>query len=69
MEQTSLSLDKSIYDSIVDLKNHLLDSISTMLVFHTRFKGRKTLEKEMQEVINLVETRALDIKMFLQTIS
>ncbi len=62
-------IDKSIYTAIVELKNDLMNSISTMLLFHSRFKGRKTLEKEMQEVLNLVESRALDIKMFLQTIS
>ena len=62
-------IDKVIYEAIVELKNNLMDSVSTMLVFHSRFKGRKTLEKEMQEVLSLVETRALDIKMFLQAIS
>ena len=62
-------IDKVIYEAIVELINNLMDSVSTMLVFHSRFKGRKTLEKEMQEVLSLVETRALDIKMFLQAIS
>lgn len=62
-------VDKNIYNMIVELKEDLMSSISTLLGFHTRFKGRKTLEQSMQNVINTLEERALGIKMFLQTIS
>ncbi len=61
-------IDKSIYDSIVKLKNELMDSVSTVLFFHTRFKGQKALEQEMKTVINLIDERVSDIKLFLQTI-
>lgn len=59
-------VDKSIYDKIVELKNMLVDSSSRFLIFYTKFNDRKNLEKEMQDVINLVDERAADIKIYLQ---
>lgn len=59
-------VDKSIYDKIVELKNMLVDSSSRFLIFYTKFNDRKNLEKEMQDVINLVDERAADIKLYLQ---
>ena len=61
-------IDRTIYDSIVRLKNNLQDSVSTVLFFHTRFKGQKNLEPEMKMVLNLVEKRIADIKLFLQAV-
>lgn len=62
-------IDENIYNSIVDLKNNLMNAVSTLLFFHTRFKGQKTLEKEAQTLVNQVEERLTDIKLFLQTIN
>ena len=62
-------IDKSIYNSILDLKNNLMDSISTLLFFHTRFKGQKTLEQEMKKTINILEERVAEIRLFLQAIN
>lgn len=59
-------VDKHIYDEIVRLKNLLMDSSSHFLIFYTKFNGRKQLEEEMQNVINLVDERVADIKLFLQ---
>ncbi|MBO5738466.1 patatin-like phospholipase family protein [bacterium] len=61
-------IDNSIYKEIENLKNRLIDSISTILFFHTRFKGQKTLELEMKAVIDLIDARIADIKLFLQAI-
>ncbi len=61
-------IDKTIYESIVNLKNNLMESVSTVLFFHTRFKGQKNLEQEMKYVLNLLEERITDIKLFLQAI-
>ena len=61
-------IDRTIYDSIVRLKNNLQDSVSTVLFFHTRFKGQKNLEQEMKMVLSLVEKRIADIKLFLQAV-
>ena len=61
-------IDKNIYQTIVDLKNNLMNSVSTLLFFHTRFKGQKTLEQEMKNVINLVEERVLEIRLYLQSV-
>ena len=57
-------IDKTIYDRIAGLKNMLMDSSSSFLIFYTKFKDRKTLEKEMQEVIDIIDERAAEIKMF-----
>lgn len=62
-------LDHSIYNSIVNLKNNLLNSVSTLLFFHSRFKGQKTLEKEMKTVIDILEERIQEIQLFLQSIT
>jgi len=59
-------IDKDIYDKIVRLKNLLMDSSSKFLIFYTKFNDRRDLEKAMQEVINLVDERASDVKLFLQ---
>ena len=59
-------IDPDIYNSIVNLKNLLMDSVSTLLFFHTRFKGQKKLENEIKEVINLVNKRSSELKLFLQ---
>ena len=59
-------IDKSLYENIVNLKNLILNSISTVLFFHTRFKDQKTLEKEMKQTINIISVHLDDIKLFLQ---
>ena len=59
-------VDKNIYDKIIYLKNHLMDSSSRFLVFYTKFNDRKALETEMQEVIDLLDERVTEIKLFLQ---
>ena len=59
-------VDENIYKRILELKNLLMGSSSRFLIFYTKFKDRKPLEKEMQDVINLVDERASDIKLYLQ---
>ncbi len=59
-------VDKTVYDKIVNLKNMLMDSSSKFLIFYTKFNDRKDLEKCMQEVINLVDEHASEVKLFLQ---
>ncbi len=62
-------LDESLYKSIVNMKNNLMDSVTTLLFFHSKFKGQKNLEKEMKTIIDLIEERIQDIQLFLQTIN
>ena len=62
-------IDSSIYNSIVELKDKLMQSVTTLLFFHSKFKGQKSLEKEMKFVLDLVEERILDIQLYLQTFS
>ena len=61
-------VDTTIYQLIVDLKNNLMDSVSTLLFFHTRFKNQKKLEKEMKSVIDTVDERVSDLKLYLQSL-
>lgn len=62
-------IDRNIYESIVTLKNNLMSSVSTVLFFHNRFKNQKTLEQEMKLVLNSLDERLSDIRLFLQTMS
>ena len=48
-------IDENIYGEILNLKNNIINSISTVLFFHTKFKDHKNLEKETKNVINLLE--------------
>lgn len=59
-------VDPIIYNKILALKNSLVKSISTILFFHTCFKGIKKCELEMQDVILTVDKRIADLKLFLQ---
>ena len=61
-------IDKSIYDSIVKLKNDLMNAVSTLLFFHSHFKGQKALEVEMQSVVSVLEERVTEIRLYLQSL-
>lgn len=61
-------IDENIYGEILNLKNNIINSISTVLFFHTKFKDHKILEKETKNVINLLDERITEIKLFLQAI-
>ena len=60
-------VDKSIYESIVNLKNDLMDSTKTVLFLYNKFKGQKRLLGEMKEVLALVEERLVEIRLFLES--
>lgn len=62
-------VDPLIYNKILDLKNELVACTSTILFFHTCFKGPKLLEAQMREVINCVDSRVADLKLYLQKCS
>jgi len=59
-------IDEKIYNEILELKNLLVDSSSRFLIFYSKFKDRKNLEENMQNVINTVDERVADIKLYLQ---
>lgn len=59
-------IDPVIYNKIVDLKNSLNKGVSTLLFFHTSFKGAKRLEAEMQNMIVIINSRIADLKLYLQ---
>lgn len=61
-------VDPLIYNSIVDLKNNLMNSVSTILFFHTKFQNKKTLEQETKLIINKIEERLADINLYLHSI-
>ena len=48
--------DESIYEKIAELKDELMDSVSTILFFHSRFKNQKNLDSQMKNVINIFIT-------------
>ena len=62
-------VDPIIYEKIVQLKNSLNNATSTVLFFHTCFKGAKHLEVQMKEVILSLDMRIADLKLYLQNIN
>ena len=60
-------IDENIYQQIVELKNLITDSIITILFFHTRFRKQKNVEKEYLKVLNLLEERIAELRLFLQS--
>lgn len=59
-------VDPTIYKKILDLKNSLVKGSTTILFFHTCFKGAKRLEAEMKDVIMTVNNRVNDLRLYLQ---
>lgn len=62
-------VDPIIYEKIVQLKNSLNNATSTILFFHTCFKGAKHLEVQMKEVILSLDMRIADLKLYIQNIN
>ena len=60
------AVDPNIMEEILALKTDLMDSISRFLFIYTKFKNNKQLEEKMKNVINLVDTRLADVKLYLQ---
>ena len=59
-------VDPIIYKQILEVKNALMDSVTTILFFHTRFHKPKELEVMLKNVLEAVEERLTDIQLFLQ---
>ena len=59
-------IDPVIYQSILELKNSLYESISTILYFHTRFKNRKKLEEQLDELLNVLKQRITELRLSLR---
>lgn len=59
-------VDPLIYNEISDIKNKLVNSVSTVLFFNTRFRKPKELEMQLKKVVNSVEERLADLRLFLQ---
>ncbi len=59
-------VDPLIYNKIAELKSELTKSTSTILFFHTCFKGGKRLEAQMRDVIATINTRVADLKLCVQ---
>ncbi len=61
-------IDPNIYNKIIDFKNSVINNISTILFFHHSFKHIKELEAEAERLINTIDTREADLKLYLQFI-
>ena len=59
-------VDPIIYNRILDIKNSLSKSKTTVLFFHTHFKGVKRLDAELRDLIMIINTRIADLKLYLQ---
>ena len=61
-------ISPEIYNQIIEMKNALMDSVSTFLFFQTRFKNKSDLEEQLKTLITLVEQRIVDLRLFLQVL-
>ena len=57
-------VDPNIYSEIIDLKNIIVNNISTLFFFHTRFKNNKDIEEKFKNVITKIEYRITDLKLY-----
>lgn len=60
-------VDPLIYKEIVDLKELVMNSVTTILFFHTRFKNTKKISESMKSVINLLDERVTELRLFLES--
>ena len=60
------NIDPIIYESVISLKNEVYNSIHTMLFFHHAFKNIKTLTEEFNKLINIIDTRISELKLYVQ---
>ena len=61
-------VDPIIYNKILDMRNALVKGSATILFFHTCFKGAKRLEAQMRDLVLTIDTRIIDLKLYLQKI-
>ena len=59
-------IDPNIYNQIVELKNLLMQSVTTVLFFHTKFKNHKKLKEAMKIALNSVNERIAELKLYIQ---
>lgn len=60
-------VDPVIYKEIFELKELIMNSVSTILFFHTRFKNTKQISEAFKHVINQLDQRISELKLFLQS--
>ena len=62
-------IDPVIYNKIKAFKDEIENNKSTILFFYTRFHGVKMLEKFIDEVIVLIDSRVIELKLYIQKFS
>ncbi len=60
-------IDPILYKEIFELKELVMESVTTILFVHTRFKNTKQIADKMKFVINTLETRVAELRLFLQS--
>ena len=62
-------VDCNIYREIINLKNNIKDSISSLLFIYSKLKNRKQLEIISKNLSNIIEERVLDLKYYKKMLS
>lgn len=61
-------IDPFIYEQILDFKNLVKNSISTIFFFHTRFKDNKTIKNTLKTLLENVQDRLTETRLYLQSL-
>ena len=56
------AVDPKIYAEIINLKNSIKESVSSVLFIYSTFKNKKQLEMESKVVLNILESRISELK-------
>lgn len=61
-------IDPIIYSQIVDFKNMVKSSVSTVFFFHTRFKDNKSLKTALKALLETIHDRLTETRLYLQSL-
>ena len=62
-------IDYSIYEQIINMKDKIYSNISKILFFHNSIKNIKILEEDMNILIQKLDLRINELKMYLQLVN
>ena len=65
----AIYIDENIYNKIVDLKNNINGSVKSIFILGTKFENRKELQSQAKNILDILDKRITDIRLYLQKIN